>query len=147
VDPDVLAIKQTLYRTGKESAIVEALVQAARNGKDVTVVGELRARFHEDANLGVADPLQEAGVHEVYGVVGYKTHAKMMLNVRREGQPLRRDVPLCTHNYNGGTARKSTDLGLITADAERGNDVPLLFQQLSGLAPSIRLRRMLQSPF
>lgn len=147
VDPDVLAIKQTLYRTGKESAIVEALVQAARNGKDVTVVVELRARFDEDANLGVADRLQEAGVQVVYGVVGYKTHAKMMLIVRREGRRLRRYVHLGTGNYHGGTARQYTDLGLITADAEMGNDVHLLFQQLSGLAPSIRLRRMLQSPF
>ncbi len=147
VDPDVLAIKQTLYRTGKESAIVEALVQAARNGKDVTVGVELRARFDEDANLGVADRLQEAGVQVVYGVVGYKTHAKMMLIVRREGRRLRRYVHLGTGNYHGGTARQYTDLGLITADAEMGNDVHLLFQQLSGLAPSIRLRCMLQSPF
>src|SRR5690606_33261420 len=122
VDPDVLAIKQTLYRTGKESAIVEALVQAARNGKDVTVVVELRARFDEDANLGVADRLQEAGVQVVYGVVGYKTHAKMMLIVRREGRRLRRYVHLGTGNYHGGTARQYTDLGLITADAEMGND-------------------------
>ncbi|WP_019399624.1 polyphosphate kinase 1 [Pseudoxanthomonas sp. GW2] len=147
VDPDVLAIKQTLYRTGKDSAIVDALVQAARNGKDVTVVVELRARFDEDANLGVADRLQEAGVQVVYGVVGYKTHAKMLLIVRREGRRLRRYVHLGTGNYHSGTARSYTDLGLITADPEIGNDVHLLFQQLSGLAPSIRLRRLLQSPF
>ena len=147
VDPDVLAIKQTLYRTGKESAIVDALVQAARNGKDVTVVVELRARFDEDANLGVADRLQEAGVQVVYGVVGYKTHAKMMLIVRREGRRLRRYVHLGTGNYHSGTARAYTDLGLLTAEPEIGNDVHLLFQQLSGLAPSIRLRRLLQSPF
>jgi polyphosphate kinase len=146
-DPDVLAIKQTLYRTGKDSAIVDALVQAARNGKDVTVVVELRARFDEDANLGVADRLQEAGVQVVYGVVGFKTHAKMLLIVRREGRRLRRYVHLGTGNYHSGTARAYTDLSLLTADTEIGNDVHLLFQQLSGLAPSNRLRRLLQSPF
>ncbi|MGX5730065.1 polyphosphate kinase 1 [Pseudoxanthomonas beigongshangi] len=147
VDPNVLAVKQTLYRTGKDSAIVDALVQAARNGKDVTVVVELRARFDEDANLGVADRLQEAGVQVVYGVVGYKTHAKMLLIVRREGKKLRRYVHLGTGNYHSGTARAYTDLGLITADADIGNDVHLLFQQLSGLAPSTKLKRLLQSPF
>ena len=147
VDPDVLAIKQTLYRTGKDSAIVDALVQAARNGKDVTVVVELRARFDEDANLGVADRLQEAGVQVVYGVVGFKTHAKMLLIVRREGRRLRRYVHMGTGNYHSGTARAYTDLSLMTADADIGNDVNLLFQQLSGLAPSIKLKRLLQSPF
>ncbi|WP_454831574.1 polyphosphate kinase 1 [Pseudoxanthomonas wuyuanensis] len=146
-DPQVLAIKQTLYRTGKDSAIVDALVQAARNGKDVTVVVELRARFDEDANLGVADKLQEAGVQVVYGVVGYKTHAKMLLIVRREGKKLRRYVHLGTGNYHSGTARAYTDLGLITADNDIGSDVHLLFQQLSGLAPLTKLKRLLQSPF
>ncbi|KAF1717342.1 polyphosphate kinase 1 [Pseudoxanthomonas wuyuanensis] len=147
LDPHVLAIKQTLYRTGKDSAIVDALVQAARNGKDVTVVVELRARFDEDANLGVADRLQEAGVQVVYGVVGYKTHAKMLLIVRREGKKLRRYVHLGTGNYHSGTARAYTDLGLITSDNDIGNDVHLLFQQLSGLAPLTKLKRLLQSPF
>jgi polyphosphate kinase len=146
-DPQVLAIKQTLYRTGKDSAIVDALVLAARNGKDVTVVVELRARFDEDANLGVADRLQEAGVQVVYGVVGFKTHGKMLLIVRREGRKLRRYVHLGTGNYHSGTARAYTDLGLITADPDIGNDVHLLFQQLSGLAPSTKLKRLLQSPF
>ncbi len=146
-DPNVLAIKQTLYRTGKDSAIVDALILAARNGKDVTVVVELRARFDEDANLGVADRLQEAGVQVVYGVVGYKTHGKMLLIVRREGRKLRRYVHLGTGNYHSGTARAYTDLGLITTDPDIGNDVHLLFQQLSGLAPSTKLKRMLQSPF
>ncbi|KAF1707159.1 polyphosphate kinase 1 [Pseudoxanthomonas sacheonensis] len=147
IDPQVLAIKQTLYRTGKDSAIVDALVLAARNGKDVTVVVELRARFDEDANLGVADRLQEAGVQVVYGVVGFKTHGKMLLIVRREGRKLRRYVHLGTGNYHSGTARAYTDLGLITADPDIGNDVHLLFQQLSGLAPSTKLKRLLQSPF
>ncbi|WP_156900003.1 polyphosphate kinase 1 [Luteimonas mephitis] len=146
-DPSVLAIKQTLYRTAKDSAIIEHLVQAARNGKDVTAVVELRARFDEEANLAFADRLQEAGVQVVYGVVGYKTHAKMLLVVRREGRKLRRYVHLGTGNYHAGTARAYTDLGLITADPAIGNDVHLIFQQLSGLAPAIRLERLLQSPF
>jgi polyphosphate kinase len=146
-DPNVLAIKQTLYRTGRESQIVEHLVQAARNGKDVTVVVELRARFDEEANLGFADRLQQAGVQVVYGVVGYKTHAKMLLIVRREGRKLRRYVHLGTGNYHAGTARTYTDLGLITADPDIGSDVHQIFQQLSGMAPAIKLRRLLQSPF
>ena len=146
-DPNVLAIKQTLYRSGKGSLIVEALVQAARNGKDVTVVVELRARFDEEANLGFADRLQEAGVQVVYGVVGYKTHAKMLLIVRREGTRLRRYVHLGTGNYHSGTTRAYTDVGLLTADPDIGGDVHLIFQQLSGLAPSLKLTRLLQSPF
>ncbi len=147
VDPNVLAIKQTLYRTGKDSGIVDALIQAARNGKDVTVVVELRARFDEEANLGLADRLQDAGVQVVYGVVGYKTHAKMLLIVRREGRKLRRYVHLGTGNYHSGTARAYTDLSLITADADIGNDVHQLFQQLSGLASKRTLDCLLQSPF
>ena len=146
-DPNVLAIKQTLYRTGKDSAIVEALVQAARNGKDVTAVIELRARFDEEANLGFADRLQEAGVQVVYGVVGFKTHAKMLLVVRREGRKLRRYVHLGTGNYHAGTARAYTDLGLITCNEEIGSDVHQVFQQLSGMAPATKLKRLLQSPF
>ena len=146
-DPHVLAIKQTLYRAGKDSPIVEQLVQAARNGKDVTVVVELRARFDEEANLGLADRLQEAGVQVVYGVVGYKTHAKMLLIVRREAKVLKRYVHLGTGNYHSGTARAYTDFGLITCDADIGNDVHLIFQQMSGLAPSMKLKCLLQSPF
>ncbi|KRG85046.1 MULTISPECIES: polyphosphate kinase 1 [Stenotrophomonas] len=147
VDPNVLAIKQTLYRTGKDSGIVEALILAARNGKDVTVVVELRARFDEEANLGLADRLQDAGVQVVYGVVGYKTHAKMLLIVRREGRKLRRYVHLGTGNYHSGTARAYTDLSLITADPDIGNDVHQLFQQLSGLASKMKMEYLLQSPF
>ncbi|HWS77928.1 MAG TPA: polyphosphate kinase 1, partial [Thermomonas sp.] len=146
-DPNVLAIKQTLYRAGKDSPIVESLIQAARNGKDVTVVVELRARFDEEANLGLADRLQDAGVQVVYGVVGYKTHAKMLLIVRREGRQLRRYVHLGTGNYHSGTARAYTDFSLMTANAEIGNDVHLIFQQLSGLAAPLKLRHLLQSPF
>ena len=146
-DPNVLAIKQTLYRAGKDSPIVEHLIQAARNGKDVTVVVELRARFDEEANLRLADRLQEAGVQVVYGVVGYKTHAKMLLIVRREGSKLRRYVHLGTGNYHAGTSRAYTDFGLISADADLCSDVHQIFQQISGLAPAIKLKRMLQSPF
>ncbi|MFY8134453.1 MAG: polyphosphate kinase 1 [Aquimonas sp.] len=146
-DPNVLAIKQTLYRTGHNSPLVSSLIEAARNGKDVTVVIELRARFDEEANLRLADRLQEAGVQVVYGVVGYKTHAKMLLIVRREGKKLQRYVHLGTGNYHSGTAKVYTDIGLITANADIGEDVHLLFQQMSGLAPAIRLKRILQSPF
>ncbi len=146
-DPNVLAIKQTLYRAGKDSPIVEQLVQAARNGKDVTVVVELRARFDEEANLGLADRLQDAGVQVVYGVVGYKTHAKMLLVVRREGRELRRYVHLGTGNYHSGTARAYTDFSLMTANPDIGNDVHLIFQQLSGLAKPLTLQHILQAPF
>ena len=146
-DPDVLAIKQTLYRTGKDSLIVDQLIQAARNGKDVTVVVELRARFDEEANLGLADRLQDAGVQVVYGVVNYKTHAKMLLIVRREGPLLQRYVHLGTGNYHSGTARAYTDFSLMTANPQIGNDVHLIFQQLSGLAAPLTLARLLQSPF
>ena len=146
-DPQVLAIKQTLYRTGKDSKIIEHLITAARNGKDVTVVIELRARFDEEANLNLADRLQEAGVQVMYGVVGYKTHAKMMLIVRREGKTLRRYVHLGTGNYHAGTARLYTDIGLMTAHPEICADVHGLFQQLSGLAPAMKLKRLMVSPF
>ena len=146
-DPDVLAIKQTLYRTGKDSKIIECLVAAARNGKDVTVVVELRARFDEEANLTLADRLQEAGVQVMYGVVGYKTHAKMILIVRREGKALRRYVHLSTGNYHAGNARLYTDIGLMTSNPEIGADVHGMFQQLSGLAPAMKLKRLMASPF
>jgi polyphosphate kinase len=146
-DPDVLAIKQTLYRTGKDSPLVALLAEAARAGKDVTVVIELRARFDEESNIGVANRLQEAGVQVVYGVVGYKTHGKMLLIVRREDGRLRRYVHLSTGNYHAGTARTYTDLGLMTANPEIGEDVHRMFQQLSGLGPMIKLKRLLQAPF
>jgi len=146
-DPDVLAIKQTLYRAGQDSVLVEHLIEAARNGKDVTVVIELRARFDEEANLRLADRLQEAGVQVTYGVVGFKTHAKMLLIVRREGARLQRYAHLSTGNYHAGTARLYTDIGLMTAHPEIGEDVHRMFQQLSGLAPSFSLSRVLQSPF
>jgi len=146
-DPDVLAIKQTLYRTGPDSPLVTMLIDAARAGKDVTVVVELRARFDEEANIQLANRLQEAGVQVVYGVVGYKTHAKMLLIVRREKGALRRYVHLSTGNYHQVTSRIYTDFGLMTADADIGSDTHKLFQQISGLGPVIELKRLWQSPF
>ena len=146
-DPDVLAIKQTLYRAGKDTPLVDLLVEAARNGKDVTVVIELRARFDEEANIRFATRLQEAGVQVVYGVVGFKTHAKMMLIVRRENGHLRRYSHLSTGNYHQANSRLYTDIGLMTADPEIGEDLHKVFQQLSGLGPMISLKRLLHSPF
>jgi polyphosphate kinase len=146
-DPQVLAIKQTLYRTGPESAVVDALVAAARAGKEVTVVVELRARFDEEANIALANRLQEAGAHVVYGVVGYKTHAKMILVVRREGQSLRHYVHLGTGNYHPRTARLYTDYGLFTADRAVGQDVHKVFLQLTSLGKVSKLNKLLQSPF
>ncbi len=146
-DPNVLAIKQTLYRTGADSMLVEALVSAARAGKEVTVVIELRARFDEEANINLATRLQEAGAHVVYGVVGHKTHAKMMLIVRREGRKLRRYVHLGTGNYHVATARVYTDYGLMTCDAGIGDDVHKLFLQLTGLGRASKLQKLLQAPF
>ncbi|MCC5869041.1 MAG: polyphosphate kinase 1 [Gammaproteobacteria bacterium] len=146
-DPAVLAIKQTLYRTGPDSSIVESLVQAARAGKEVTVVIELRARFDEAANIQLANALQEAGAHVVYGVVGYKTHAKMALVVRREGGRLRRYAHLGTGNYHPKTTRAYTDYGLLTADEEIGEDIHELFLQLTSLMKMPRLKQVCHSPF
>jgi polyphosphate kinase len=147
VDPDVLAIKQTLYRTGTDSPIVGALVKAARAGKEVTVVIELRARFDEKANIDLASKLQEAAVHVVYGVVGYKTHAKMCLVLRREGKQLRNYVHLGTGNYHPKTAQIYTDYGLFTCDKELGEDVRRVFAQLTSLGKVSKLNKLLQSPF
>ena len=146
-DPNVLAIKQTLYRTGSESVLVDSLVTAARAGKEVTVVVELRARFDEEANISLASRLQEAGAHVVYGIVGYKTHAKMLLVVRREGSTLKRYTHLGTGNYHARTARVYTDYGLLTADPDIGEDVHRIFMQLTSLGTATKLRRLLQSPF
>ncbi len=146
-DPQVLAIKQTLYRTGKDSKIIDHLITAAQNGKDVSVVVELRARFDEEANLTMANRLQEAGVQVIYGVVGFKTHAKMMMIVRREGKILRRYVHLGTGNYHAGTAKVYTDIGLMTAHSGITEDVHSIFQQLSGMGKAIKLKHLLTSPF
>ncbi len=146
-DPEVLAIKQTLYRAGSDSAVVQALVEAARNGKDVTVVIELMARFDEAANLALASLLQEAGAHVMYGVVGFKTHAKLLMVVRREGGRLRRYCHLGTGNYHARTARAYTDYGLFTDDDAIGADVHALFLQLTGLTRVPTMQRLLHSPF
>ncbi|MEJ0086818.1 MAG: polyphosphate kinase 1 [Pseudomonadota bacterium] len=146
-DPRVLAIKQTLYRTGNESPIVDALVAAAQSGKDVTVIVELRARFDEEANIELSNRLQEAGAHVMYGVVGFKTHAKMSMVVRREAEGLRRYCHLGTGNYHPRTARGYTDYSLFTCDPEIGQDVHELFLQLTSLTQTPRLTKLIQSPF
>jgi len=147
VDPNVLAIKQTLYRTGMDSAIVDSLVTAARGGKEITVVIELRARFDEEANVALATRLQEAGIHVVYGIVNYKTHAKTILVIRREGKDLVNYIHLGTGNYHSRTARLYTDYGLMTCNKEIGEDVHGIFQQLTSLGKVVRHNLLLQSPF
>jgi len=146
-DPAVRAIKQTLYRTGAKSEIVNALVDAARNGKEVTVVIELRARFDEEENLYLANRLQEAGAVVVYGVVGYKTHAKMMLIVRKEGDKYKRYVHLGTGNYHAGNARAYTDYSFMTCDDSIGEDVHKVFQQLTGMGEALRIKKLFHAPF
>ncbi len=147
VDPSVLAIKQTLYRTGTDSPVVGALVKAARAGKEVTVVIELRARFDEKENIDLAAKLQEAAVHVVYGVVGYKTHAKMCLVLRKEGKTLRNYVHMGTGNYHPKTACLYTDYGLFSCNKELGEDVRRIFVQLTSLGKVTKLNKLLQSPF
>jgi polyphosphate kinase len=146
-DPAVAAIKMTVYRTGAESELMEVLISAARSGKEVTVVLELMARFDEEANINWAQRLEEVGAHVVYGVVGHKTHAKMLMVLRREGEGLRRYVHLATGNYHPRTARLYTDFGLFTCNEEFGNDVAAMFMQLTGLGRATRLRHLFQSPF
>ena len=146
-DPQVLAIKQTLYRTGPQSAVVDALVQAARNNKEVTVIIEIRARFDEADNIALANRLQEAGAHVVYGVVGYKTHVKMAMVVRREKSGLKQYVQLSTGNYHPRNARIYTDYGLFTSDKGIGADVHNAFTQLTGLGKVSKLNKILQAPF
>jgi polyphosphate kinase len=146
-DPDVLAIKQTLYRTTPDSPLAESLVSAAKSGKEVTVLIELRARFDEAANIALASKLQEAGAHVVYGVVGYKTHCKMTLVVRREAGKLKRYVHLGTGNYHPRTARAYTDYGLLSANEALGEDVHQVFMQLTSLMRTPALNLLSQSPF
>ncbi len=146
-DSGVLSIKMTLYRTGASSEIVDALLESARAGKEVTVVIELRARFDEEENLQLAAQLQEAGAVVTYGVVGYKTHAKALLIVRREGSKLRRYVHLGTGNYHSGNARIYTDYSLLTADPELCSDVHKIFQQLTGMGKAERIKKLFCAPF
>jgi polyphosphate kinase len=146
-DPDVLAIKLTLYRTGPDSPIVNALVAGAQAGKEVTVSIELRARFDEAANIELANRLQAAGAHVVYGVGGFKTHCKLGLVVRREEGGLRRYVHLGTGNYHPGTARLYTDYGLLSVDAALGDDVHQVFLQLTSMMETPPLQKLYQAPF
>lgn len=146
-DNDVRSIKLTLYRTGHESPIVDSLVAAAQAGKEVTVLVELRARFDEAENISLANRLQEAGAHVVYGVVGFKTHCKMALVVRRENGQLQRYVHLGTGNYHPGTARLYTDYGLLSADPVLAEDVHQVFLQLTSLMRTPPLRRLHEAPF
>ncbi|MGR3898654.1 polyphosphate kinase 1 [Psychrobacter sp. 1176_08] len=146
-DPKVLAIKQTLYRSGTNSEIVKALAAAARNGKEVTAVIELRARFDEASNIAVANYLQEAGAIVVYGIVGYKTHAKLMLIVRREDDRIRRYVHLGTGNYHAANAKVYTDYGLFSADPDISEDIHKIFQELTGMGKPANLKKLLHAPF
>jgi polyphosphate kinase len=146
-DPDVVAIKQTVYRTGTDSVLMQYLIDAAKRGKEVTVVVELLARFDEEANLTWASKLEEVGAHVVYGVVGFKTHAKMLLVVRRESGRLKRYVHLSTGNYHPRTAKLYTDFGLLTCDEAIGEDVSNVFKQLTGLGRARNLQRLLLAPF
>ena len=146
-DPKVLAIKQTLYRSGTNSEIVKALAAAARSGKEVTAVIELRARFDEASNIAVANYLQEAGAVVVYGIVGYKTHAKLMLIVRRENDKIRRYVHLGTGNYHAANAKVYTDYGLFSADPDISEDVHKIFQELTGMGKPANLKKLLHAPF
>ena len=146
-DPQVVAIKQTIYRTGADSLLMEALIEAAQVGKEVTVVLELMARFDEEANINWAAKLEEVGAHVVYGVVGHKTHAKLALITRRENGRLRRYAHLGTGNYHQRTARLYEDFGLFTAEEKICADVHEVFRRLTGLGTAGKLQALLQAPF
>ena len=146
-DPDVLAIKQTLYRVGTRSAIIDALAEAAENGKEVTVLMEVKARFDEENNIHKARKLEEAGCHVIYGVAGLKTHSKITLVVRRESDGIRRYVHLATGNYNGKTARIYTDVGILTADQAIGEDASAFFNLLSGYFESPSWKKLAVAPY
>ncbi len=146
-DPHVLANNHTIYRTGSESPLMDLLIEAARRGKEVMVVVELKARFDEEANINWAERLEAVGVQVVYGIVGLKTHAKLLLVTRREAGRLRRYAHLSTGNYNPKTARLYTDVGYLTADPDLTSDADAVFQQLASLGKTRPLRQLLQAPF
>jgi polyphosphate kinase len=145
-DPDVLAIKQTLYRTSGDSPVVRSLERAAECGKQVTVLVELLARFDEQSNIRWSRRLEESGCHVIYGIRGYKTHSKILLVVRRGRQGIRRYVHLGTGNYNESTARIYTDFGLMTSDAEIGEDASAFFNALTGYSDPPRMRKLVMAP-
>ncbi len=147
IDPNVISIRQTLYRTGQDSPVVKALIDASNRGKEVMVAIELRARFDEAENIELAQALTEAGVQVVFGLVGYKTHAKMVLIIRREGNELKRYAHLGTGNYHPRTTRQYTDCGLLTCNPEITEDVLMLFKQLTSKGHPHPLQRLVQSPF
>ncbi|MBK7686737.1 MAG: polyphosphate kinase 1 [Rhodocyclaceae bacterium] len=146
-DPKVVAIRMTVYRTGTDSVLMEHLLRAAQKGKEVTVIVELMARFDEEANLSIAAKLEEVGAHVVYGVVGYKTHAKMLMVLRREAGMFRHYIHLGTGNYHPRTTRFYTDFGLLTCNPEIGADVAEVFKQLTGLGKAGTLKHIWQAPF
>jgi polyphosphate kinase len=146
-DPDVLSIRQTIYRTGSQSVLMDLLIEAARRGKEVLAVVELKARFDEEANINWAERLEAVGAQVVYGIVGYKTHAKLLMVTRREGGKLRRYAHFSTGNYNPKTARFYTDLGMLTADRDLTHDVDHVFRQLASLGNAKPTRKLLLAPF
>ena len=146
-DPKVLAIKMTLYRTSAEGGIIDSLIQASRNGKQVAVLIELKARFDEAANIGWARRLEQAGIHVTYGVIGLKTHSKVILVVRRDYNKLRRYAHIGTGNYHSGTARLYGDLGMLTCDEDIGQDLTELFNYLTGYSPPPKYRKILAAPY
>jgi polyphosphate kinase len=145
-DPDVLAIKQTLYRTGQNSPIVEALLEAAENGKQVAVLVELKARFDEESNIGWAQTLERAGVHVVYGLVGLKTHCKITMVVRMEGEGIRRYLHMATGNYNAITSGLYEDIGMFTCDETMGQDATDLYNYLTGYSTKQDYQKLLVAP-
>ena len=145
-DPRVLAVKQTLYRTSGDSPIIRALARAAQNGKEVTALVELKARFDEWRNVNWARRLEDAGVHVIYGIAGFKTHAKALLIVRRDGQRIQRCVHLATGNYNDRTARLYSDIGLMTCDREIASDVASFFNLLTGYSETVGWSKLAVAP-
>src|SRR5206468_3600743 len=145
-DPNVLAIKITLYRVGRNAPVVDALLEAAEAGKQIAVLLELKARFDEESNIGWARKLEEYGVHVVYGLMGLKVHCKAALIVRKEGETIRRYAHLSTGNYNSITSQLYTDVGMLTCDPEIGADCTDLFNYLTGYSAKTEYRKLLVAP-